>query len=185
MLRTATLLTLLLPSVVAAQADRAAAVYRAALPAMLGGRAPGATFVADRTARLVLPDTVVMRGGAVNERLALIDAIPAGLPEALDAASITSRAAVDAGLPDEFRVLDAGDMALLTAGDWAGLRRHHRGLRGVAQITPVVFTGDGGLALVGVDWRCGVDCRKVTVAWLRPDDSGRWVVEGTHQFPLH
>ncbi len=185
MLRKITVLALLLPSALTAQAGGAAAIYRAAIPAMLGGRAPGATFVADRTARLVLPDTVVMRGGAVNERLALVDAIPVGLPEALDAASITPRAVADAGLGDDFRVLDAGDMALLTAGDWAGLRRRHRGLTGVAQVTPVVLSGDGRVALVGLDWRCGADCRKVMVAWLMPDDSGGWVVEGTHQFPLH
>jgi len=158
-------------------------VYRAAVPAMLGGTAPDTIVVGPRTVRLSLPESVVMRGGDWTERLAQFDAIPAGLPEALDALTITPRDVATLGLPPGFRVLDDSSAALLWTGDWRALRRRVHVPRGVLHLTPVAYAPDGRTALVGMLWDCGPDCRRTIVAWLVPDGTGGWTVAGTHEFP--
>jgi hypothetical protein len=158
-------------------------VYQAAVPAMLGGKAPAPVLVGPMSVRLRLSDSVVMRGGQVNERLHQYDAIPSGLPEQLDAMSITPRPVAELGLPPGYSVIDDSSAALLTAGNWAAFRRTTRAPRGVVHLTPVAYSENGGTALVGLIWDCGPGCRQLHAAWLVPDGSGGWAVQGTHRFP--
>ncbi len=173
------------PSVAVAQARNLdPIVYREAVAAMLGKAAPETVMVGPLSVRLALPDTVVMRGGDVAERLAQFDAIPVGLPERLDSLSITPQPVARLGLPSGFAVLDDSSAALLWAGDWRALRRRVRVPTGVVHLTPVAYTAGGGTALVGMIWDCGPGCRRTMVAWLVPDGTGGWRVEGTHRFPM-
>lgn len=158
-------------------------VYRNAVVAILGGDLPETVLVAPTTVRLHLPDEVVLRGGQVNERLHQYDAIPAGLPERLDAMSITPQPVAALALPPGFVVLDDSSAALLEAGDWRALRRRAPAARGVVHLTPVAYSADGGAALVGMIWDCGPGCRRLHAAWLTPDGTGGWAVQGTHRFP--
>lgn len=158
-------------------------IYRAAVAAILGDSLPDTVMVGPRSVRLRLSDEIVMRGGQVNERLHQFDAIPSGLPERLDEVSLVSRPAAELPLPPGFVVLDDSSAARLAAGDWRALRRRVPAARGVVHLTPVAHASDGATALVGVIWECGAGCRRMYAAWLVPDGTGGWTVQGTHRFP--
>lgn len=178
--------TLLTPLAAGAQGGAAfnPLVYRAAVAAVMGDAMPDTVVVGPVSVRLQLPDEVVNRGGQVNERLHRYDDIPSGLPEHLDAMSITPHPAADLHLPPNFRVLDDSSTALLARGEWGALRRRAPVRRGVLHLTPVAYDERGGTALVGVIWDCGPGCRRIHAVWLVPDGTGGWRVQGTHRFPL-
>jgi hypothetical protein len=184
-----TVIPLLLVSPVTASAQGGATfdplVYRAAVTAVMGGTLPTSMAIGPVTVRLRVSDEVVMRGGQVNERLHQFDEIPVGLPERLDQLSMTTRPAGQLSLPPGFAVLDDSSAALLEADRWRELRRRTQAPRGVVHLTPVAYSTDGGVALVGVDWRCGPGCRQMLALWLVPDGSGGWSVKGSHRLPLN
>lgn len=171
---------------VAAQGGRSfdPLVYRGAVAAVLDGRLPDSIAVGPVTVRLHLAEAAVLRGGQVNERLHQYDAIPAGLPERLDAASLPPHPARELPLPPGFTVLGDSAAALLEAGRWRELRRRAPASRGVIHLTPVVYDDRGGTALVGIIHDCGPGCRRMYAAWLVPDGTGGWTVQGTHRFPI-
>lgn len=178
--------TLLSPLVLGAQATVTfnPLVYRAAVAAVMGDALPDTVVVGPVSVRLVLPDEVVQRGGQVNERLHRYDDIPSGLPERLDALSITPHPVGELHLPPGFRVLDDSSAALLAEGEWRALRRRAPVRRGVVHLTPVAYDERAATALVGLIWDCGAGCRRLHAVWLVPDGTGGWRVQGTHRFPL-
>ncbi len=160
-------------------------VYRAAVAALFEGKTPETIAVGPTVVRLHLPESVVLRGGQVNERLHQYDDIPPGLPERMDALSITPRPATELALPPAFRVLDDSSAALLEAGHWRSLRRRVAAPRGVVHLTPVAYDDAATTALVGMAWDCGPGCRRLVATWLVPDGTGGWRVKGSHRFPAH
>lgn len=178
--------TLIAPGHAAAQGSAAfdPLVYRAALATVVGGDAARVVAIAPVTGRLRVPETVVMRGGQVNERLHQFDEIPVGLPERLDAMSVTPRAIHQLGIPPGFAILDDSAATMLADGAWSALRRRAEAARGVVYLTPIAYADGGGTALVGIVWECGSGCRRMEAVWLVPDGTGGWRVQGHHRLPL-